>query len=242
MGSVLLQRDLEAITFFRAVKSWNEALCETNRLYGLNVDKGLDTCMVPLFIWHGKDLAVEAGSIVALVIILGFGYWIAENNKEKNKQEAMQTARANFIALANKAGVDSNTITNDLVGWLEKKILLQTSGKYDLQYYTNELEGLLEEDGQRAVIVQLMLLQLKYENKKQVTKQNLEWVRYIDSFKRMNQAQQNHEITRLKKAADPQSDDDASRINTLRLIQLGGTTNTDIMVGDIKLFSVRKEH
>lgn len=204
------------------------------------MDKGLDTCMVPLFIWRGKDLIVGAGSIVALLIILGFGYWIAESNKETNKQEAAHAARANFIALVNKVGVDG--ITDDLVEWLENKIFIQTSGKYDLQYYANELAGLLEEDGQKAVIVQLMLLQQHYTSEKQIAKQNLRWAQYVDSFRQMTQAQQKHEITRLKKIADPQSDDDASRINTLELIRLGGTTDTDIMIGNTKLFSVRRKN
>lgn len=180
---------------------------------------------------------MEAKSIVALMIIMGFWYWMSERSKSKTEQEANQKARNDFMSLVDELGVDG--ISGELVHWLEAKILLQT-GKAGLQDYTNELRGLMEEDGKKAAIVQLMFLQQHYANEKHQTDSNKKWLDYVDAFRKYNHAQQKHEIERLKKISDPHSEDDTSKINALEMIHLGNVGVTDVMVGDLKLFSMRR--
>lgn len=180
---------------------------------------------------------MEATSIAAMLIILGLWYWMSERAKGKTEQEDNHKARNDFMSLVDELGVDG--ISDELVYWLETKILLQT-GKAGLQDYTNELRGLVEENGKKAAIVQLMFLQQHYANEKHKTDSNKKWLDYVDAFRKYNHAQQKHEIERLKKISDPHSEDDTSKINALEMIHLGNVGVTDVMVGDLKLFSMRR--
>lgn len=182
---------------------------------------------------------MEATSIVALLIILGLGYLFNSSREEKAKNKAGQSARDEFMSLVNELEIDG--VSDDLVQWLELKIRMQT-GQDGLRAYTEELKALIDEDGKRAAIVQLMLLQQQYLEEKQNTEERMQWYSYVESFRQMNKAQQEHEIDRLKKAAKPDLTDDSEKINTLELIHLGGDSKTtDVMVGGVKLFTLKEK-
>lgn len=186
-----------------------------------------------------RNNAVEATSIIALIIILGLGFWVSERSKDKANAEASQKARDGFMSLVNELGVDG--ISDELVQWLESKVRLQT-GK-DLSVFTEELRGVLdEEDGKKRATVQLMLLQQQYLAEKQNTEERMQWHSYVETFRQMNKAQQKHEIERLKKMAEPGSKDDSERLNLLELIYLSGDSKTtDVMIGGVKLFTLKEK-
>lgn len=182
---------------------------------------------------------MEATSIIALIIILGLGFWVSERSKDKANAETSQKARDGFISFVNELEVDG--ISDELVQWLETKIRIQT-GKDGLAAYTEELRGLMAEDGKRAAVVQLMLLQQRYLEEKQNTEERMQWHKYIETFRQMNKAQQKHEIERLKKIAEPSSTDDSEKLNSLELIYLGSDSKTtDVIVGGVRLFTLKEK-
>lgn len=69
----------------------------------------------------------------------------------------------------------------------------------------------------------------------------LEWNKYLEEFKGLNKSQQDYEIERMKKNADPDSIDSREMIRMLELVMRGDTGDTDILVGGIKLFTMRKK-
>ena len=203
--------------------------------------KGLEHLRGVLFYFLDTERtkAVEATSIVALIIILGVAYWINNSREDKAKISASQAIRDKFMTLVNKLEIDG--ISDELVQWLEFKIRIQT-GKDGLAVYTEELRALSDEDGKRAAVVQLMLLQQRYLDEQQSDEERMQWNKYIAAFRQMNKAQQKHEIERLKKAAEPGSANDSEKINTLELIYLGNDSKTtDVMVGGVKLFTMREK-
>lgn len=182
---------------------------------------------------------MEAASVVALLIILGLGYWFNSSREEKAKNKAGQSARDEFMSLVN--GLEIDGVSDDLVQWLELKIRMKT-GQDGLRAYTEELKALIDEDGKRAAIVQLMLLQQRYLEEKQNAEERIQWHSYVESFRQMNKAQQEHEIERLKKIAEPGSTDDSEKLNSLELIYLGNDSKTtDVMVGGVKLFTLKEK-
>lgn len=77
----------------------------------------------------------------------------------------------------------------------------------------------------------------------QQEEENRQWNEYLEGFKLLNKAQQQHEIDRLKKLADPDSSEDQGKINILELIRLGGeeASTTDVMIGNTRLFTLKKK-
>lgn len=182
---------------------------------------------------------MEATSIIALIIILGLGFWVSERSKEKANAEASQKARDEFMSLVNELEVDG--ISDELMQWLEMKIRMQT-GRDGLVAYTDELRGLVSEDGKQAAVVQLMLLQQHYLEERQTTEERMQWHSYVETFRQMNKTQQKHEIERLKKVAKVGSADDSEKMNSLELIHLSGDNKTtDVMVGGVKLFTLKEK-
>lgn len=182
---------------------------------------------------------MEVTSIVALVIILGLAYWINSSREEKSKIITKQVVRDKFMALVSELEVDG--ISDELVQWLEIKIRIQT-GRDGLDAYTEELRALSNEDGKRAAVVQLMLLQQHYLDEQQGNQERMQWNKYVANFRQMNKAQQKHEIERLKKAAEPGSANDSEKINTLELIYLGNDSKTtDVMINGVKLFTMKEK-
>lgn len=227
--------------FFRTDKVLKRTPSETVELYRLNVDKRPRTpARCPFyFLDTERTKAVEATSIVALIIILGVAYWMNSSREDKAKISANQMVRDKFMALVNELEVDG--ISDELVQWLEIKIRIQT-GKDGLAAYTEELRALSDEDGKQAAVVQLMLLQQHYLDEQQSNKERMQWNNYVATFRQMNKAQQKHEIERLKKAAEPSSANDSEKINTLELIHLGNDSKiTDVMVGGVKLFTLKEK-
>lgn len=186
-----------------------------------------------------RNNAVEVTSIIALVIILGLGFWVSERSKDKANAEAIQKARYGFMSLVNELEVDG--ISDELVQWLEARVRIQT-GK-SLSVLTDELKDMLnEEDGKKQVIVQLMLLQQYYLEEQQNTEERMQWHKYVETFRQMNKAQQKHEIERLKKVAIDGSSEDSEKLNSLELIYLGSDSKTtDVMMGGVKLFTLKEK-
>lgn len=180
-----------------------------------------------------------SSAVIAFAVIAGLAYWINSNREEKVKASASQTVRDKFMGLVNELEVDG--ISDELVQWLEIKIRIQT-GKDGLAAYTEELRALSDEDGKRAAVVQLMLLQQRYLEERQSNEERMQWNKYVATFQQMNKAQQKHEIERLKKVAEAGSTDDSEKLNTLELIYLGsGSKTTDVMVGGVKLFTMKEK-
>ncbi len=178
-------------------------------------------------------------ALVVFAVIAGIAYWVNSRREDKAHSIANINARDGFMSLVNELEVDG--VSDELVQWLETKILIQT-GKDGLASYTEELRSLVVEDGKQTAIVQLMLLQQHYLEEKQNAEERMQWHRYVEAFRQMNKAQQKHEIERLKKIAKAGSTDDSEKLNSLELIYLGNDSKvTDIMVGGVKLFTLKEK-
>ena len=105
-------------------------------LYRLNVDKRPRTpARCPFyFLDTERNNTVVVTSIIALVIILGLGFWVSERSKEKVNTEAVQKARDGFMSLVNELEADG--ISDELVQWLEARVRILKWGKH----YKNLLE------------------------------------------------------------------------------------------------------
>ena len=70
-------------------------------LYRLNVDKrpSIPARCPFYFLDTERNNTVAVTSIIALVIILGLGFWVSERSKDKANAEAVQKAQDGFMSL-----------------------------------------------------------------------------------------------------------------------------------------------
>jgi DNA integrity scanning protein DisA with diadenylate cyclase activity len=99
-----------------------------------------------------------------------------------------------------------------------------------------EIKKLIEmiETGYRNHIEQMVTAQLKNEAE-------CKWQLVLEDFKRMNPAQRKEHLAYIKKNTNELNDE---QLHILKLISLSESSNandTDIMLGDVKLFSMRKK-
>lgn len=82
-------------------------------LYRLNADKrSRAPARCPFyFLDTERNNTVAVTSIIALVIILGLGFWVSERSKEKTNTEAVQKARDGFMSLMNELEIDGRRVS-----------------------------------------------------------------------------------------------------------------------------------
>lgn len=205
-------------------------------------------------------------TFAAVMIFWGIVWIIKEsiddskNKKDAEKQrqvyaENMKATRAKDLkqrhSLLNSTRNSLNEwlkntdLSRDEVNWLND--ILDRKTNEELESLSREIESSPSKASEDEI---LGIKQAYYEAKIFVMEQTKiredreEWDSYVQDFRRLNTAQQGYEIKRLKKVADPNSDEDNERIRLLELIKLQEPTSsgdTDILVGGVKLFTMRRK-
>lgn len=194
---------------------------------------------------------MEAGSIVALMVILGFGYWINQRAKDKSELDARKEAqndlskvreetKATIHSRAMKFGID---YTDNQLDWICDEIA-QDHGQDGLIKVNRMFKQ--EEDERLKSLFEL--IENEYKNHlqdKEIAELKDEvdrkWRAILDDFKKLNPAQQKVHLGYIKKHSNELNEE---QLHILELISLGnysGPAETDIMLGNTKLFSVRRK-
>lgn len=193
---------------------------------------------------------MEAKSIVALMIIMGFWYWMSERSKSKTEQEATkevqddvvkarEETKATIHSRAMKFGID---YTDNQLDWICDEIA-QDHGKEGLIKVNRMFKQ--EEDERLKSLFEL--IEKEYQNylqDKEIAELkdavDRKWRAILDDFKKLNPAQQKVHLDYIKKHSNELNE---KQLHILELISLGdysGPAETDVMVGDLKLFSMRR--
>ena len=204
--------------------------------------------------------AVEATSIVALVIILGVAYWINSSREDKATAEATEQAI--------KAARNELEQARDEA----QEAIQKRAERFDIHFSTDELdwicdeveaeagrEGLLQvierysragDKGDRlAVREQFESIKLSYQEYLQESElsrtqaeEGHKWQVLLDDFKRLNPAQQKSHLAYIKKHHAGELTNE--QLHILELVSLGEAStpkSKDIEVGGVKLFTMREK-
>ena len=194
---------------------------------------------------------MEASSIVALMVILGFGYWINQRAKDKSEQDARkeaqndlakvrEEAKATIHSRAMKFGID---YTDNQLDWIcdnaQAHFGKEGIAKIEHMFETAPKEKLEE------LMMKIEVQHMEYLAEQNATKLSDEsarrWQAILSDFKKLNPAQQKTHLAYIKKHSNELNDE---QLHILELISLGnysGPAETDIMLGNTKLFSVRRK-
>ena len=228
----------------------------------MNVDKRPRTpARCPFYFLDTERIkAVEATSIVALVIILGVAYWINSSREDKATAEATEQAI--------KAARNELEQARDEA----QEAIQKRAERFDIHFSTDELdwicdeveaeagrEGLLQviarysragDKGDRlAVREQFESIKLSYQEYLQESElshtqaeEERKWQVLLDDFKRLNPAQQKSHLTYIKKHHAGELTNE--QLHILELVSLGEAStpkSKDIEVGGVKLFTMREK-
>lgn len=204
--------------------------------------------------------AVEATSIVALVIILGIAYWINSNREEKATAEATEKAI--------KAARDELEQARDEA----QEAIRSRAKKFDIHFTAEELDwicdeveveagrkGLLQvierysragDKGDRLVVrEQFESIKSSYqeylqesESSRVQAEEEHKWQVLLDDFKRLNPAQQKSHLAYIKKHHAGELTNE--QLHILELVSLGEAStpkSKDIEVGGVKLFTMKEK-
>lgn len=193
---------------------------------------------------------MEAGSVVALLIILGFGYWLAQRGKDKSEQEAKKAAlddlakvrqetKATIHSRAMKFGID---YTDNQLNWICDEVE-QGHGKEGLI----KVNRMFKQDEDAKLKSLVVLIGKEYQAHLQDKEMaelkdevDRKWHAILDDFKKLNPAQQKVHLEYIKKHSNEL---DEEQLHILELVSLGDyrdPAETDIMLGKTKLLSVRR--
>ncbi len=237
-------------------------IARNSRALCLNVDKRPRTpARCPFYFLDTERIkAVEATSIVALVIILGVAYWINSSREDKATAEATEQAI--------KAARNELEQARDEA----QEAIQKRAERFDIHFSTDELdwicdeveaeagrEGLLQviarysragDKGDRlAVREQFESIKLSYQEYLQESElshtqaeEERKWQVLLDDFKRLNPAQQKSHLTYIKKHHAGELTNE--QLHILELVSLGEAStpkSKDIEVGGVKLFTMREK-
>lgn len=177
---------------------------------------------------------MEVQSIAAMMIILGLGYWFVNRSQAKSGAESHQEVSDEFMLLLKDLSLEDedNDLPDGFLEWLKSK-----EGSVE---YVKSLRGLLNEGERIKVLGEVVRLQKGYSDEKQAIKQYQEWAQYVATFKQLNKAQQQHEIERMKKADEVDSDDNTEKLNLLELIHLSDNGKAaNLLPRDVELFTLK---
>lgn len=200
-----------------------------------------------------------SGGIVAFAIIAAIAYWVNSNREDKERVVAnekaakiAQTERNNLMqarkearkAIRSRARDFGVEYTEDELDWI-CDVFEANSGKSGLIKIRNIFET-YPQDKLEAFMMRIEVEHSKYLIEQQATERSNEseqkWQEILEDFKRLNSAQQKSHLAYIKKNhADELTDEQLHILELISLNEQKQPSNTDVMVGDVKLFSMRKK-
>lgn len=181
------------------------------------------------------ELINTVGPIVIIIAIL---FWIFDDGGKKQEARLQDNVKQNYetsLRTEFKSQVRRHLsaadikLTSDELDWM------------CMQLGVERLDDLITELKSEPVSNDKEQLNNNVATLKNRYREYLEWNKYLEEFKGLNKSQQDYEIERMKKNADPDSIDSREMIRMLELVMRGDTGDTDILVGGIKLFTMRKK-
>ncbi len=190
------------------------------------------------------ESAIAFGIFLAIV-----GYFIARSN-DKEKAKEMQSAHAESdkiredtkVAIHSQAikhGIDFN---DEQLSWVCSEIESE-HGKSGLITVKDRFESAKSDELKRL----LEMIEVGYQNHIEETEiatlkdeADRKWRAVLDDFKRMNPAQQKKHLAYIKKNTNELSEEQLHILELISLSDNSKPSETDVMIGDMKLFTMRK--
>lgn len=197
------------------------------------------------------ESAIAFGIFIAII-----GYFITRS-EDKEKVQAVQTAydeiskvredtKAAIHVRAVNFGVD---YTDDELEWICHQVEAEF-GKEGLLKVIERFREAGDKGNRETIRKQFESLKYDYqlflqdlETKRLEDEADRKWQLILGDFKRLNPAQQKKQLAFINKNRDANGLSD-EQLHILELVSLNepkGSKETDIMIGDMKLFSVRKK-
>ena len=177
-----------------------------------------------------------------IVIIIAIILWIFDDGGKKQDTKLQAEVKQNYDnsvrydlkeQVRNRLRVSDLKLTNSEVDWVCDQ-LEESGGIERLEALVAQFKDSPMEDDEESLRQGIIALKNRY-------REYSEWISYLDHYKALSKSQQEYEIDRMKKNADPQSADDSEKIRVLELVRRGEHGNTEILIGGLKLFTVRKK-
>lgn len=181
-------------------------------------------------------------TLAPIVIITAIIVWIFDGGGKKQDAKLQAEVKQSYDnsvrydlkeQVRNRLRVSDLKLTNSEADWVCDQ-LEESGGIERLEALAAQFKDRPMEDDEESLRQGIIALKNRY-------REHSEWISYLDHYKALNKSQQEYEIDRMKKNADPQSADDSEKIRVLELVRRGEYGNTEILVGGLKLFTVRKK-
>lgn len=181
------------------------------------------------------ELLTTVGPVAIVIAII---IWIFDDGGKKQEAKLQETVKQNYETSL-RTEFKSQTRRH-----LRAADIKPTSDELDwmcMQLGVERLDDLITELKNEPVSNDKEQLNKDVATLKNRYRESLEWNKYLEEFKGLNKSQQDYEIKRMKKNANPDSPEDREMIRILELVRRGDAGDTDILVGGVKLFTVRKK-
>ena len=181
-------------------------------------------------------------TLAPIVIITAIIVWIFDGGGKKQDAKLQAEVKQSYDnsvrydlkeQVRNRLRVSDLKLTNSEVDWVCDQ-LEESGGIERLEALVAQFKDGPMEDDEESLRQGIIALKNRY-------REHSEWISYLDHYKALNKSQQEYEIDRLKEGADPNSTDDSEKIRVLELVRRGEYGNTEILVGGLRLFTVRKK-
>ena len=205
---------------------------------------------------------MEATSIVALLIILGLGYWFNSSREDKREQKDRDIANQKATKIAKAESSDMERVKNDT-----RKTIRSRALELGVDYTKDELDWIcdraISHSGKKgledirqmfataprskleAFMVKIEKDHLMYLVERQEAQRSERaehrWQVILDDFKKLNPAQQKTHLTYIKKNTDELTEEQLHILELISLSDREHSSSKDVMVGDVKLFSVKEK-
>lgn len=206
---------------------------------------------------------MEATSIIALLIILGLGYWFNSSREEKRRQQEAVIA-SQKASKKTQARHDNRTRARIKA----RNAINSRAADFDVEYSSDQMNWILDraevESGEKGLadithifatasrdvveklIVEVEKSYLMYQVDLRFEQESVEserqWQAVLDDFKRLNPAQQKSHLAYIKKHHTGELTDE--QLHILELVSLGEVNtpkSKDIEVGGVKLFTLKEK-
>lgn len=206
--------------------------------------------MASLFVLGTKKERYQMKSAVAFgIFIFIVGYFIARSeNKEKAKElqimsDELSKAREGVKMAINVQAVKHGAnFTDQQLDWVCSEVE-SGHGKEGLIMVKERLESASENEA-RKLLGMIETGYVEHQEELEITRLKNEadrkWQAVLDNFKMMNSAQRKKHLAYIKKNVNELSEE---QLHILELISLGDDKNpseADVLIGNTKLFTIRK--
>lgn len=206
---------------------------------------------------------MEATSIIALLIILGLGYWFNSSREEKRRQQEAVIASQKAAKKA-QARHDSRTRARSKA----RNTINSRAAEFEVEYPSDQMNWILDraeaKSGEKGLadiahifatasrdvveklIVEIEKSYLMYRVDLRFEQESVEserqWQAVLGDFKSLNSAQQKSHLAYIKKHHTGKLTDE--QLHALELVSLGEVNtpkSKDIEVGGVKLFTLKEK-